>query len=90
MISCIEESFPPETGVSRPRGGSVVWLELPGGMDSERLFDAAIGENISIVPGGIFSAGQRYRNFIRLSYGHPWNETIENGIATLGRLVHNL
>jgi DNA-binding transcriptional MocR family regulator len=90
MISCIEESFPPDTGVSRPRGGSVVWLELPGGVDSERLFDAAIGENISIVPGSIFSAGQRYRNFIRLSYGHPWNDSIEHGVATLGRLVNEL
>jgi DNA-binding transcriptional MocR family regulator len=42
---------------------------------------------ISIVPGDIFSAGSRYRNFIRLSFGHPRSEAIEDGIATLGRLV---
>lgn len=87
MISCIENSFPPETRISRPRGGSVVWLELPGNTDSEKLFDAAIEENISIVPGRIFSAGQRYRNFIRLSYGHPWSDGIETAISTLGVLT---
>jgi DNA-binding transcriptional MocR family regulator len=87
MISCIESSFPSETRISRPRGGSVVWLELPNDIDAEKLFDDAIEENISIVPGSIFSAGQRYRNFIRLSYGHPWSDQIEAGISTLGRLA---
>lgn len=90
MISCVENSFPGDTGVSRPQGGSVVWLELPGKADSERLFDAAIRENISIVPGSIFSAGQRYRNFIRLSFGHPWNDGIEKGITSLGKLTQRL
>ena len=88
MISCIENSFPPETRISRPRGGSVIWLELSGGVDAEKLFDAAIEENISIVPGSIFTAGERYRNFTRLSYGHPWSERIEKGISTLGRLAY--
>jgi DNA-binding transcriptional MocR family regulator len=87
MASCVEQHFPPETGISRPRGGSVLWLEMAGGIDSETLFDAAMERCISIVPGDIFSAGKRYSNFIRLSFGHPWSEEMENGIATLGQLV---
>lgn len=87
MAACVEQHFPDGTGISRPRGGSVLWLEMPDGIDSEALFDAAAEQGISIVPGHIFSAGSRYNNFIRLSFGHPWSEDLENGVAALGRLV---
>jgi DNA-binding transcriptional MocR family regulator len=90
MIAAVEHSFPTETAISKPQGGSVIWLELPGEADSEALFDAAMDECISIVPGSIFSAGNRYRKFIRLSFGHPWSEELEAGVETLGRLVHQL
>lgn len=88
MTACVERHFPAETAVSQPRGGSVLWLEMAGGIDSEDLFDAAAKRCISIVPGRIFSAGARYRNFIRLSFGHPWSRELEEGIETLGRMVH--
>lgn len=88
MAACVERHFPSETGISRPRGGSVLWLEMSEGIDSEALFDAAAEQGISIVPGDIFSADSRYRNFIRLSFGHPWSEAMEEGVATLGTLVN--
>jgi DNA-binding transcriptional MocR family regulator len=88
MAACVEQHFPQETAVSRPRGGSVLWLELDSAFNSEALFDAAMERSISNVPGDIFSAGSRYRNFMRLSYGHPWSDAMEEGIATLGKLVH--
>jgi DNA-binding transcriptional MocR family regulator len=90
MTAAVERSFPTDTGISAPRGGSVLWLELPRGVDSEVLFDKAIAENISIMPGDVFAAGRRYRNCIRLSFGHPWSEEIEAGIETLGQLVHEM
>ncbi|MDX1555200.1 MAG: PLP-dependent aminotransferase family protein, partial [Xanthomonadales bacterium] len=90
MAGCVEQHFPPDTGISRPRGGGVLWLELPETVDAETLFDAALEQCISIVPGDIFSAEPRYGNFIRLSFGHPWSEDIEEGIATLGRLTTRL
>ncbi|MEJ8566693.1 PLP-dependent aminotransferase family protein [Elongatibacter sediminis] len=90
MIACIEQYFPAETAISRPCGGSVLWLELPGGVDSEVLFDRAIDIGISITPGRIFSPADRYRNYMRLSFGHPWSEAIESGLEALGRLVREL
>jgi len=90
MTAAVERYFPENTGISAPKGGSVLWLELPRSVDSEKLFDAAIEENISIMPGDVFAAGKRYRNFIRLSFGHPWSEAMDEGIETLGRLVHQL
>jgi DNA-binding transcriptional MocR family regulator len=68
----------------------VLWLELPEAVDSEKLFERAIQEGISIAPGSIFSPCNRYRNFIRLSFGHPWTSEIESGLQQLGKTVREL
>jgi DNA-binding transcriptional MocR family regulator len=87
MQSLVSRHFPKATRTSCPVGGSVMWLELPNGVDAEKLFDEAIAAGISIAPGHIFSPCNRYSNFIRLSFGHPWSEEIENGLAWLGKKV---
>jgi DNA-binding transcriptional MocR family regulator len=84
MSAMIAEYFPPETRTSKPVGGSVMWLELPRNVDSEELFDRAIANGISIAPGLIFSPRKRYKNFIRLSFGHPWTPQIEAALRWLG------
>ncbi len=84
MQALVAEHFPSETRTSRPVGGSVLWLELPDGIDAEVLFDDAIEAGISIAPGHIFSACACYQKYIRLSFGHPWTDKIEEGIAWLG------
>ena len=63
---------------------------MPGQVNSETLFEEAIKEGISIAPGLIFSPCTRYQNFIRLSFGHPWSEKIEQSIAWLGSKVREL
>ena len=87
MSAMVAQHFPRETRTSRPVGGGVLWLELPEKVDSEVLFDLAIEAGISIAPGLIFSPCNRYRNFIRLSYGHPWSDKIEESLEWLGRNV---
>lgn len=86
MATAVQHSFPEGTRVSDPRGGSVLWIELPRSVDSATLFGTAIEAGISIMPGTVFAAGNRYRNFIRLSFGHPWNEKLEHGVERLGEL----
>ena len=41
----------------------------------------------SIAPGPLFSARQRFGNFVRISAGTPWDERIAASIRTLGRLA---
>lgn len=90
MGAAVACHFPPDTRTSKPVGGSVLWLELPEHVDSEKLFERALRDGISIAPGRIFSPANRYRNCIRLSFGHPWSSAIEDGLARLGRHVHEL
>lgn len=42
MARAVEASFPPETKMSRPTGGFVLWLELPRRFDSRALFGEAL------------------------------------------------
>lgn len=87
--SVVCRSFPANARQSRPQGGSVLWVEIPG-CDSVALFRAALEEGISIMPGVIFAAKNRYRSFIRISFGHPWTEEVERGLETLGALAKSL
>ncbi|MDZ7643468.1 MAG: aminotransferase class I/II-fold pyridoxal phosphate-dependent enzyme [Woeseiaceae bacterium] len=87
MSALVAAHFPAETRTSKPVGGSVLWLELPAGVDSAALFDRAMAHGISIAPGSVFSPREHYRNCIRLSFGHPWSPRIEEALRWLGRDV---
>jgi DNA-binding transcriptional MocR family regulator len=90
MSALVAQHFPAETRTSKPVGGSVLWLELPHRVDAEKLFDVAIEAGISTAPGKIFSPCDRYRNFVRLSFGHPWTDEIEKSLEWLGEKVSAL
>lgn len=83
----IAEVFPEGTRVSNPAGGFVLWLELPEQVDVLEVFKEAREAGISFAPGTAFSPQGLFRNCLRLSCGHPWSPRIQNGIATLGKIV---
>ncbi len=87
MIRAIDQEFPRGTKVTRPAGGFVLWLELPRPLDSRKLLDQALRQGICFAPGDVFSASDRYANYLRLSCGHPWDARIENGLKTLGAMA---
>jgi DNA-binding transcriptional MocR family regulator len=87
MTEAVTRYFPKETRLTRPTGGMCLWLELPAHVDALKLYHQAMARRISIAPGPIFSAKQRFSNFIRLNCGNPWSESIEKALATLGELI---
>jgi DNA-binding transcriptional MocR family regulator len=89
MAQAIGRCFPENTKVTRPSGGFVLWVELPEGVDSLELSGRALCSGITIAPGPIFSAQQKYRNFIRLNAAF-WSERHEGALETLGRLAAEL
>lgn len=87
---CIEgvaKYFPENTRVTRPAGGSVLWVEFPKKVDALKLHADALAAKVSIAPGPIFSSKQKYQNYIRLNAGHPWSERIEGAFRRLGELA---
>lgn len=87
LIDLVGKHFPRETRVTRPAGGFVAWLELPKTIDAVALYRRALDENISIAPGPLFSAREKYRNFVRLNFGQGWGERTVAAMIRLGRLV---
>jgi DNA-binding transcriptional MocR family regulator len=78
--------FPEGTRVSRPEGGYIIWVEMPEGYDSFRLYESALREGIGIAPGTIFTLGDRYRNCFRLNAAF-WSERVEQAVETLGGMT---
>jgi len=90
QVSCaIAEHFPPGPRVSRPEGGFVLWVELPG-VSALDLHERALSAGISVAPGPIFSAKARFSNCVRISCGYPWSDVLDHSIRTLGRMVAEL
>lgn len=87
MADAIARHFPPGTRLSQPQGGLVLWVELPGNADSQRVYEAALANGIAVMPGDLFSASGRYRNALRINCGNPWTPLMEDAIKRLGALV---
>jgi DNA-binding transcriptional MocR family regulator len=83
------ECFPQGSRVTHPGGGTVLWIQMPPGVDSIRLFYEAKAKGIGVAPGNIFSSCDQFAGFLRISYGNAWSPVIENAVAELGRLARS-
>lgn len=76
-----------------PDGGLYVWLELPEQVETgaaSALFARAVARGVLYVPGEYCFAAEgapQRRNTIRLSFGVPGIEAIEEGVAALGQAI---
>ena len=89
-VQAIIKYFPADTKVSRPQGGFILWLELNKKINAFRLRTEAMKHGISIVPGKIFSSSNNYSNYVRISFGKPWNDDVDYGLMLLGRLIKKM
>ncbi len=87
MSDAIAADFPEGCFVSEPRGGFVLWVQLPAAVDALQLHADAIRQGIAFMPGPLFSASGRLRDHIRINCANPWSQTIADGVSRLGRLI---
>jgi DNA-binding transcriptional MocR family regulator len=85
----IAEYFPDDTKVSRPLGGYVLWLEFPLSVKVIDIFYLAAEARISIAPGQLFSRDSRFTNYMRISFGIPYNRVIDDSLKLLGNMIKN-
>jgi 2-aminoadipate transaminase len=75
MLASLERYMPEGVSWNRPEGGMFVWVNLPAQIDSMKLLEEAVAQNVAFVPGGPFFA-----RFARFSPGpHPANSTTDEG-----------
>lgn len=87
MRALIAESFPSEVCISKPQGGSVLWVRCQSHVNTGEFFQEALAQGISFAPGIIFSPSGKYANYMRISFGVQWNTQVEHAVKTLGKLV---
>lgn len=83
----IARYFPQGTRLSLPPGGISLWMELPAGISTSRLYDEALARGIRVAPGAMFSNTGRYDHFLRMSCGMPFTPRVEEGYRVLGELL---
>jgi DNA-binding transcriptional MocR family regulator len=86
-VQAIIKYFPADTRVSRPQGGFILWLELNKKVNAFKLRTEAMKYKISIMPGKIFSSSSNFSNYIRISFGKPWDDDVDYGLMILGNLI---
>ncbi|RJG05418.1 PLP-dependent aminotransferase family protein [Noviherbaspirillum cavernae] len=87
MDAALTEHFPAGVTWTKPEGGMFTWVTLPKHIDSMKLLDEAIAQNVAFVPGAPFYANVPESNTLRLSFVTVPPEKIREGIARLGALI---
>ena len=87
MCAAIDRYFPEGVRRTDPQGGLFVWVTLPEGVDSRRLFDACVAQNVAFVSGPPFYAEGGHENTLRMNFSMPSIPDIEKGVETMGRII---
>ncbi len=83
-IDAIGRYFPSGSRATRPRGGQVIWVQLPTGVSASRLYDELRPYKISLAPGDLFSASGRYGHCVRLNLALKYDERVDMAMQTIG------
>lgn len=86
----IQRRFPAGTRLALPRGGTLLWVQLPAAVDALAVYREAFARGISVVPGPICSNARRFRSCIQVSFAAPFGPRIREAVATLGGIVAGL
>jgi 2-aminoadipate transaminase len=87
MLSALERHMPEGVTWNRPEGGMFIWASLPRTIDTMKLLEAAIADNVAFVPGAPFYANDADHSALRLSFVTVPPARIDEGIARLAKLI---
>lgn len=89
MIQWIEKYLPKNTKISYPNGGFLLWVELEKHIDTKILNEYLRTQKITVSPGIIFSANQKYKNCMRLNYQSNEHKKNEYALKIIGNAIKN-
>ena len=83
----LREFFPCGICVTRPKGGFMLWVELPEQVDMVCVAKQLCRLKIQVAPGSLFSASGKYRNCLRINCALPPIEKHKEVMVQLGMAV---
>ncbi len=87
MLQALNDYFPPEVSWTKPHGGLFLWVTMPPGVDSSKLLDSALRQNVAFVPGDPFYPNGDEGSHMRLNFSNANPEMIREGIRRLSIAV---
>jgi 2-aminoadipate transaminase len=89
MLQSLKEFFPSDVTWTHPQGGLFLWVTLPEGVDSAKIFESALQQNVAFVSGASFYAnnGHEGSRHMRLNFSNATPEHIREGIRRLSVAV---
>ena len=87
MLGALEQALPEGASWNRPDGGYFLWLDLPAGVDAERLLGESVDQGVTFIKGADFYWSAGGEQSARLAFSFATVDEIETGIARLGELV---
>ena len=88
MLAALSRELPEGARWNEPEGGYFLWLDLPVGVDTGSLLARASEQDVTFVRGSDFYLGPGGEESVRLAFSYASATEIGEGIARLGRLVH--
>lgn len=87
MLDACQKYFPSCIRATHPEGGLFLWMELPEGYDTLKIFqDSLKTERVIFVPGDTFYPYGGHPNTLRLCFSTTTAENIEKGMGRMGRV----
>lgn len=85
----VREYFPCGICVTRPKGGFMLWIELPESVDIVCVARQLTRLEIRVAPGSLFSASGKYRNCLRINCALPASEHYREALQQIGEALHH-
>jgi 2-aminoadipate transaminase len=87
LMDALNEQFGTSAEFEEPPGGIFLWVKLPDGVDTMKLYQAALRAGVAINPGPEWSVNKDHSQCrMRLCFASPTIQEIREGIAALAEV----
>jgi 2-aminoadipate transaminase len=87
-IRIIHQCFPTSTRVWEPAGGFMLWVEIPAGIDIERVYQQAMEMKVAFCRGAVFFTSENeHVGAMRLNCSRPNEAALVEGLKILGQIM---
>jgi len=86
ICNALDKYFGSAANYQKPDGGIFIWVDMPENVDTSKLYDIAIKQGVAINPGHEWSVNPSGKHKMRLCYGNPTIQEIDQGVKLLAEI----
>ena len=87
ILKTMEEEFPEGVTFTRPEGGLFLWVTMPKGVSSLKVFNKCIEMKVAAVIGDAFYPNEKTDRSLRVNYSNMPEDRIIEGIKRMAKAI---